>query len=546
MIFKLTTMKKIILFFAFIFSINAIAQEDAWVYFNDKPNFQTFFDNPLSMLSQRALDRRNNQNIAIDIKDVPVFQSYIDQITAANGITVMAKSKWLNCLHISGTVDDINALTTFSFVQKVRFANASLNTGGRFSSLNKSNKIKKVNKILDVQTTFNYGNSNNQIQMLNGNLLHQQNYTGAGKIIAVIDAGFPGVDVLPAFQRLRNNNLILGGYDFVDRNEDIYGDNSHGTLVLSTMGGYAENQLVGTAPDAAYYLFRTEDALSENPVEESLWVEAAETADSLGVDVINTSLGYFDYDNTSYSYTYENLDGITSFISRGADVAFSRGMVVVVSAGNSGSTANPFIGVPGDAINVLTVGAVNSTGQYAAFSSIGPTFDQRIKPDVMAQGQSAVVCNQNGNIISASGTSFSGPITAGLVACLWQALPTKTNAEITQIIKSSADNYTTPNAQYGYGIPDFSLALTNALSSKGFSDSIFILSPNPTNGLINIIFPEKINAQIIIFNSVGQKIVEKSISKDLFSIDLSNLSNGIYFYSIQSNAINQNGKIIKK
>jgi hypothetical protein len=540
-------MKKIMLFIAIIFSFNASAQEDAWVYFNNKPNFQNYFDNPLSMLSQRALDRRINQNIALDLKDVPVFQLYIDQITAANGITVMAKSKWLNCLHIRGTVDDINALTTFSFVEKVRFANASLNIGGRLSAYNKKNRIKKVNKNLDVQTTFNYGNSNNQIQMLNGNLLHQQNYTGAGKIIAVIDAGFPGVDVLPAFQRLRDNNLILGGYDFVNRNEDIYGDNSHGTLVLSTMGGYVDNQLVGTAPDAAYYLFRTEDAITENPIEESLWVEAAETADSLGVDVLNTSLGYFDYDNTNYSYSYEDMNGITSFISRGADLAFSRGMVVVVSAGNSGSTNNPFIAVPGDALNVLTVGAVNSTEQYAAFSSIGPTFDQRVKPDVMAQGQSAVVCNQNGNIVTASGTSFSGPITAGLVACLWQALPTKTNTEITQLIKASADNYTAPTAQFGYGIPDFSLALTNALSIENFSHSHFILTPNPTRGDLTISFPEKIeNVTISIFNALGQLIVQKSSPKNLFSIDMNSFSNGVYLYSIQSNAINQNGKIIKK
>jgi subtilisin family serine protease len=540
-------MKKITFLIVIIFSLNAFSQEDAWVYFNDKPNFQSYYDNPLLMLSQRALDRRSNQNIALDTKDVPIFQSYVDQIDASVGITVMAKSKWLNCLHIRGTIDAINALTTFSFVDQVRFANTSLNIGGRTVSSNKLIKIEKVNKKLDTQITFNYGNSSNQIEMLNGNLLHQQNYTGTGKIIAVLDAGFPGVNILQPFQRLRDNNLILGGYNFVDRNEDIYNSNSHGTLVLSTMGGYVENQLVGTAPDASYYLFRTEDAATENPVEESLWVEAAETADSLGVDVINTSLGYFDYDNPSYSYTYEDMDGVTSFISRGADLAFSRGMVVVVSAGNSGTTANPHIGVPADALNALTVGAVNSIEQYAAFSSIGPSFDQRTKPDVMAQGQSAVVCNQNGNIVTASGTSFSGPITAGLVASLWQALPTKTNAEIIQFIKASADNFSTPNAQLGFGIPDFNLALNNALSLENFSPTDFILNPNPTNGILKINFPAKIkNANITFYNSIGQMVVQKSISKELFTLDLTNLSAGIYFYSIQSNTINQNGKIIKK
>jgi subtilisin family serine protease len=222
-------------------------------------------------------------------------------------------------------------------------------------------------------------------------------------------------------------------------------------------------------------------------------------------------------------------------------------MVVVVSAGNSGTTENPHVGVPGDAINVLTVGAVNATEQYASFSSIGPTSDLRVKPDVMAQGQSAVVCNQNGNIVTASGTSFSGPITAGLVACLWQALPAKTNSEIIQFIKASANNYTTPNALYGYGIPDFNLALTNALSLQNFNKSNFILAPNPTNGILKVTFPEEsINATISIYNSIGQQVIKSLISKDLFSIDITNLPSGIYLYSIQSKTINQNGKIVKK
>ena len=339
-------MKKILLIFVLFISYSSFSQEDAWVYFKDKPSSQYYFSNPLQMLSQRALNRRITQNIPLDLLDIPIHQSYIDQITATPGITVKAKSKWLNCLHIRGSQVNIQALSLLSFVDHISFANRTLNIGGKFSNFSTLNPI---NKILEVQISFNYGNSANQIQMLNGHLLHQQNYTGTGKIIAVLDAGFPSVDVAQPFQRLRNNNQILGGYNFVDRSSNFYSMSTHGTMVLSTMAGFVDNQLVGTAPDASYYLFVTEDTSSENPLEESLWVEAAEMADNLGVDIINTSLGYFGYDNPNYSHTYSEMNGITTFISRGADIAFSRGMVVVVSAGNSGNSANFHIGSPADA-----------------------------------------------------------------------------------------------------------------------------------------------------------------------------------------------------
>jgi len=537
-------MKKSILFLFLFVCLTASAQEDAWVYFNTKLNATFYFNNPLQMLSQRALDRRILQNIALDLKDVPIDQSFINQIAASNGITVMAKSKWLNALHVRGSVANINLLTNFSFVNNVSFANRLLNsnTSGRHVSVN---KLQKVNKDLDVQITFNYGNSSNQISMLNGHLLHQQNFTGTGKIIAVLDAGFPAVNTILPFDRLRTNNLILGGYNFVDRNTNIYSQNSHGTLVLSTMGGFTENQLVGTAPDASYYLFVTEDAATENPVEESLWVEAAETADSLGADIINTSLGYFIYDNPNYSYTYSDMNGTTSFISRGANVAFSRGMIVVVSAGNSGATANPHIGSPADATNVLTVGAVNSAEQYVSFSSIGPTFDGRVKPDVMALGFNATISNTQGSIVTASGTSFSSPILGGLVACLRQALPNKTNQQIVDLIKASSDRFTTPNAQYGYGIPDFSLALNNGLSIINNEKNGFLISPNPTAGAIKITFSNQIKqSNFQLFNAMGQIVIEKELTNPTL-LSLENLSNGIYFYKIQSNTISQTGKIVK-
>ncbi len=537
-------MKKNILIFVLFISFFGYSQEDAWVYFRDKPNSQYYFTNALQMLSQRALDRRITQNIPLDLLDIPIHQAYIDQITATAGITVKAKSKWSNCLHIRGSQVDIQALTLLSFVDHVSFANRTLNVGGRFSI---STTFNSVNKVLETQASYNYGTSANQIQMLNGNLLHQQNYTGTGKIIAVLDAGFPGVDTAQPFQRLRDNNQILGGYNFVDRSSNFYAMNNHGTMVLSTMGGFANNQLVGTAPDASYYLFVTEDSSSENPLEESLWVEAAEMADNLGADVINTSLGYFGYDNPNYSHTYSDMNGITAFISRGANIAFSRGMIVVVSAGNSGSTVNVHIGAPADAINILTVGAVDSARNYANFSSIGPSFDGRVKPDVMAQGLYAVVSNPSGTIITNSGTSFSGPIIAGMVTSFWQAFPTFTNAQIVQLIKESADHFTNPNPQYGYGIPNFQLALTNALSSMQFHSDLISVFPNPVKEVVSFSIPTiGSSKEISIYNSLGQMVIIQSSLNQIQNISLQSLESGIYFYKIAIANGTKIGKIIKE
>lgn len=537
-------MKKM-LFFVFVFiSTNAFSQEDAWVYFNAKPNSQTYLSNPLTMLSQRALDRRVRQNIALDYKDVPIFQSYIDQITAASGIVVKAKSKWFNALHIQGTQADIQALLSLSFVTRIDFANRALNLRGTVAPLNKS---VKVNKKLDTNVLFNYGNSANQIRMLHGDELHAQNYTGSDMIIAIMDAGFPGVDSATPFARLRTNNKILGGYDYVNRNSDFYTGLDHGTMVLSTMGGFVDNQLVGTAPDASYYLFITEDGNNEGPIELSLWVEAAEEADRLGVDIITTSLGYTQFDNPNYDFTYNDMNGTTAYISKGLDIAFSRGMICVVSAGNEGGSNWHYISAPADAVHALAIGAVNASGNYASFSSYGPSFDGRVKPDVAAQGQNSVLSNSAGAIVTASGTSFSGPIIAGMVASFWQALPNYTNEQIVQSIKESASLYTNPNDQLGYGIPNFGAALFTALDVTPFSSVTFNVFPNPVLDVLYIASPSVFeNAKVTIYNSLGQNMLEQNSTDSNFKIPFTGLKPGMYYYKIESNSKIQTGKIIKK
>jgi subtilisin family serine protease len=527
-------------FLLLLLSFTVFSQQEAWVYFNAKPNAQLFFNNPLTELSQKALDRRTAQNIVLDFTDAPLETSFIDQIKASTGITVMAQSKWLNALHIRGSQTDINALKTLSFVQKIDFADKALNiTGKKVSETGTSQTLDKLKTAID----YSYGNSASQIQMLNGQVLHQQNFTGEGKIIAVLDAGFPGVNTTQPFENLRNNNRILGGYDFTTRSANFYTGGTHGTLVLSTMGGYKVNALVGTAPNASYYLFITEIDALENPLEESLWVEAAEKADALGVDIITSSLGYFGERNEPrYNHTYSDMNGTTNFVSRGAEIAFSKGIIVLASAGNDGAKTEPHIGSPADAVSVLAIGSVTASKVKSGFSSIGPSYDGRIKPDIMAQGSASVVSDANGNIVTSSGTSFSCPIMAGMVACLWQAFPSKTNQEIRQMILASSDRYTTPNNNYGYGIPNFG----SALGVESFQNAaIFSVYPNPVKNDITFSF-ENTTAVVSIYSVLGQKIIEKQITNQNPNLSLQSLTSGLYFYTFDAEGLHKTGKIVKQ
>lgn len=535
-------MKKILLLLVILVSSLAFSQEeDAWVFFTDKPNAQFYLDNPLQMLTQRALDRRSSQNIALNVNDVPVSQEYINQIASSSGITVKAKSKWMNCVHVRGSQQDIAALSTLSFVQSIKFADSSLN-------LRTSATIIPVNKSMDVTENFNYGGSFNQIQMLNGQALHEQGFTGNGKVIAVLDSGFINVNSTSPFQRLFDNNLILGGYNYVSQSEDVYSLHNHGTMTLSCMGGFVDNELVGTAPNAHYYLYVTEDVTEENPVEESYWVEAAEEADRLGADVISTSLGYYQFDNPNYGHNYSDMTGDEAFASKGANVAFSKGMIVVASAGNSGGNPEPsnHVGVPAEATNVFAVGAVKFDETFASFSSVGPTFDNRIKPDIMAKGQAATVANTSGTVQTASGTSFSCPIMAGMITSFWGAFPDLNNQQIIQLVKQSADRYTNPDNQFGYGIPDFGLAMNMALLSVNQNQiNQFQYFPNPTNENLTFTGDSILGCEVRFYNSLGQMVLSKKIENPVQTVSLESMSSGVYYFTIPASDKIYQGKIIK-
>ncbi len=522
--------------------------EDAWVYFTDKPSKKEFINTPLKMLTQRSLDRRMRYNIPLDFKDIPVEASYVLQIKNANGIKILARSKWLNALHVQGSQADITNLLENDFVSNVQFANTTLNSSAKSTNTNKI--VHQKNKF-EVSTDFDYGEATLQIEVLKGEILHQNNFTGKGMQIAVIDGGFPNVDTFSAFERIRNNNQILGGYDFVNRDSNFYSGHYHGMSVLSTIAGYVENEFVGTAPDAEFYLFISEDVDNETPLEESLWVEAAEKADSLGVDVINTSLGYTTFDNPNYNYSYQDMDGETTFISRGAEIAFSRGMIVVNAAGNEGDKPWHYISAPADANSVLSIGAVVFFGPMnfiTPFSGFGPTYDGRIKPDVCAIGAFAAGIDASGNLTDMLfGTSFASPIMTGVVACLWQAFPEKTNAEITQLIKESAHLFLSPTDQEGYGIPNFE-TIFNLLNEETSGVVLDLIQPfpNPVENELNFKFSTTSEeVEVVVYNLFGQVISTDIISKLYPVKDVSYLAKGVYLVQLSYNEQTHILKIIK-
>ena len=292
--------------------------------------------------------------------------------------------------------------------------------------------------------------------MLNGDILHRMGYDGTGMLVAVLDGGFSNVDIMPFFDTLRATNRILEGRDLVDNDDYVYESSSHGSHVLSTMAANLPGMLVGTAPGATYVCIKTEDVRSELRIEEDNWVAGAEYADSLGVDVINSSLGYTTFNIKSMSHEYKDLDGNTSRATIGADIAASKGMLVVVSAGNEGNGRWKYVGAPADADSVMAVGALDRDGDRVKFSSQGPTADGRVKPSVMARGGKSVVGSlYSYEVDSVDGTSFASPIMAGMVTSLWQAFPNKTNMEIIRAIEKSADRYDSPDKKHGHGTPDF-------------------------------------------------------------------------------------------
>jgi hypothetical protein len=475
-----------------------------WIQLKDKEGSLYSLDNPSEFLSQRAIDRRLRYQIPIRENDLPVSQVYLDSLQQQD-INILYSSKWMNAVVIETTDSNMaDVLSAYPFVMDIEL----LYWTPRLKSA--ADKFKE--SFSDEPLP-----SDHQVEMLNGHELHDQGYRGEDMIIAVIDGGFNNADSITGFQSLWQNGQVHGIRNFVDPSANFFWsiNGSHGTKVLSIMGGYLPGEFGGAALQAGYWLIQTEDERTEFRIEEANWLAGAELADSAGADVINSSLGYSDrFTVSTQNYTYSDMDGKTTLVTRAATLAASKGMLVVTSAGNSGRPGDPweYIIAPSDGDSILGVAAVDADRVRASFSSRGPSHDGRIKPDVAAQGQATVYIRSNGSVGVGNGTSFSSPVTAALATCLWQKHRDVTNYEIIKAIRRTASQYHSPDSLLGYGIPDLYLADLLLSASKSTADRLHVF-PNPATKYINLWFPDTDEAgnYFEIIDVTGRKMQEGRI-----------------------------------
>lgn len=451
-----------LLFVISLFCIaNAQSYAKYWVQFKDKANSKYSIERPSEFLSPAAIALREKNNIAIDELDLPVNDNYIKEVMALDhNMRLFTRSKWLNGITVysedSTILQKILQLPCVAFAEKtvtMKEPETVCQTPYTYFANGKT----RHSMLQDRANTgdYAYGYAKGQIRLNNGHWLHRLGFNGKDVTMMVMDGGFHNVDSLIVFYILRNDNRLLGVYNFVQPEDDPMRNHSHGTMVLSCISAYSPGFMVGTAPMANIYLCKTEDARSENKVEEDNWVAGIELADSLGCQVLNASLGYTTYDDSTVVRNYDILTGKIGRSSLAATIAVSKGMIVCNSAGNSGTQPWRYISTPADAFDILTVGAVDPEGKHADFSSHGPAADGRVKPDVCAVGLGCVAAVPEANRLrEVAGTSFSSPILSGMMACLRQAFPDKSNVEIMDAVRKSASQYNNPDTLLGYGVPD--------------------------------------------------------------------------------------------
>jgi len=521
-----------------------------WVGFTDKNNTSYSLSFPEDFLSERAIHRRENQNIAIDSLDLPPNPDYIQQVLNLNAEYIHS-SKWLNGVTVFAQHDNfqVEALK-LPFVKEVVLTKPG---STRKSVVDKFADPMTPGETLKIDTLL-YGSSVFQVGQLNGQFLHNQDFKGHGMHIAVLDAGFYNANQYSAFDSLWANNQILGVKDFVDKDFNVFEMHYHGMSVLSIMGGNVPGKLIGTAPKASYWLLRSEDIGSEYLIEEDNWVVAAEYADSVGADIINSSLGYFQFDDPSMNHTYEDMDGKTTRVTQAANIAASRGMLVFSSAGNEGNDIGwKYIIAPSDGDSVIGVGAVNSEGSPAPFTSYGPASDGDVKPNVSAVGWNTTVQLSNGIIGHGNGTSYSSPVMAGAAACLWQANPEATASQVKSAIEQSANLYNHPDSLLGYGIPDMKLAdqiLKTSLLERWEDEGDWLVYPNPVADYLVLQKKTSVIADEIelAFYTLDGRLIRKNIKPDASKImltDLSSVPPGMLILQIISGDAVQAVKIYK-
>ena len=461
--------RRLLLVLLVFFCQQATAQEFKFlVRFRDKSNNGFSLSDPSSFLSAKSILRRQRQHIPIDSTDLPISAIYVDSLSALPSVTVLSRSRWFNLALISvpdtSLLQGVRALSFVRstepvnnyYIRKIRDS-VSVNQIRSASGRAFSENIRSVSGNISAS---DYGAAFTQIHMHQGEFLHNQGFQGEGMTIAILDDGFNNYLSNPAFDSLRVHNRILGSYDFVNQKISVNEQEHHGAWCFSIIGSDIPGSMIGTAPSASYWLFKTEDDNSESPVEEQNWVAAAEFADSVGADLITTSLGYGYFDDSVYDLTYSERDGHTALVSRAANLAVAKGMIVTASAGNSGFETDDkkFVSCPADGDSVYAVGAVDQNGHIAGFSSWGPNGSGQVKPDGVSIGSGTSFVGTDGNLYSGGGTSFSNPNLAGLISCLWEAFPECNPHDILAAIRVSSDQYDHPDDRYGYGVPNFEKA----------------------------------------------------------------------------------------
>jgi subtilisin family serine protease len=460
-------MRYLLLFSFFIITSFHFAQQKYWVFLTDKDGVS--FD-PYTYFDAKAIERRIKNNVPIyHESDKPLRTDYYETVSALSD-TVAGHSRWFNAMACILTEEQLSYVQELPFVKKVTpmMSKAYLTEEYKYGDLKNGEKL-----LLKEQTKW-----------LGGQTFKENDITGADVRVCIIDAGFPSVDYADEFAHLRSK--IKGTWDFHKNKADVYKFNSHGAAVLSCVGGMTEDGvMIGMATDAEFLLARTELIFKEGLSEEEDWLMAVEWADKNGADIINSSLGY-----TTSLYFKEDMDGQTALISRAANLAASKGILVVNAAGNDGDGYWKYVGAPADADSVLTVGGINPwTGIHTSFSSYGPTADMRMKPNVAAFGH-VIAANGKGKISETQGTSFASPLMAGYAACVMQMFPELTVMEIHAKIEESGHLYPYYDYAHGYGIPnaanlfDEKEESTEVLEYRIEDDSM-VVSINPAHFLLN-------------------------------------------------------------
>jgi serine protease AprX len=514
-----------------------------FVQFKDKANSHFSLTNPSEFLSTKAIERRIRTGVGFDSLDLPVNSNYIQGVLALGNSQLLLKSKWFNSI----TVEILDTSIVASWKLQVEALPFVFQVKSLPSvPLEKISIHKGTQSEEGMVSNDFYGPSFRQTEMLNGHLLHQLGLNGKGMDIAVFDGGFRFTNVLPAMAHLFEEGRIVETHDFLNfTSPNVFDASTHGTMVLSHMAGIMQDSLYGTAVEANYYLFQTEDVYREVRLEEDTWVQAAEWADSIGIDVINSSLGYSLFDEDYMNYVPSEMNGMTTRISQAAEICALKGTLVVNSAGNSGDDDWRVITAPSDAEHVLCVGAVDLNGVHAPFSGYHPPGLNDIKPNIVAMGRQTVFAASDSTIARGNGTSFSSPIIAGMAATLWQAFPTATNMEIFKAIEESASLYSAPNDSMGHGIPDFWKAfvrLSNDIYRQPNERSVLVF-PQPSDGQFEVRvegnFPNTNNYHYL-YDSSGRSVkyykwnYNYSEPWAIYHLDLTVQPTGQYYFVIES------------